>query len=311
MKVYITDQLPNFVTTKLEKNGLEVINNSEIEISKEIAEVDFLISSVATKIDRNLIDQAPKLKLIANFGAGFDNIDVDYANTKGIAVTNTPGVSTTSVAEVTIGLMLTLAHRIVEGDKFVRNGNFNGWKPLAFLGSQLAGKNLGIIGFGQIGIAVNNFAQNFSMNINYWQPRKLTTEQERVLNVSHQDFDHLVSESDFVVILAPLTSDNYHQFNRTVFNKMKKTAFLINAARGPIVNEKDLVQALEKREIAGAALDVFEHEPSFEEPLKNMDNVILTPHLASATIEARDAMGELVVDNIMNFIRDKKITTVN
>ncbi|BDR58079.1 2-hydroxyacid dehydrogenase family protein [Xylocopilactobacillus apicola] len=317
MKVYITDRIPEIATTKLEKNKLTVktFNGSklitEAELIEEVADADFLITALSTKVDKNIIDHAPKLKLIANFASGFNNIDTAYARKKGICVTNTPIVSTTSVAEVTIGLILSISHRLVEGDQLMRSTGFDGWRPLFFLGHEIAGKNLGIVGLGNIGKAVANLAQSFSMNVFYWQPRRLKPEQERVLNLSYLEFDELVKTSDFISLNSPLTDDNKHQFDQNVFAQMKDSAYLINAARGPIVDEAALVSALKNKEIAGAALDVYEHEPAVSEELKSMKNVVLTPHLGNATIEARNAMAEVVVDNVMKVIRGEAVPAVN
>ncbi|BDR56015.1 putative 2-hydroxyacid dehydrogenase [Xylocopilactobacillus apis] len=318
MKVYITDPIPKVAREKLEENHLEVTTfdgNGKLIIEKELIQAventDFLITSLSTKVSPNVIDHAKDLKLIANFGAGFNNIDTVYARKKGILVTNTPLVSTNSVAEVTLALMLSISHRIVEGDTLMRNNGFSGWQPLFFLGHELAGKTLGIVGLGHIGKAVANLAQNFSMNVKYWQPRRLNSEQESILNVEYRDFEDLIKNADLITIHAPANKDNFHQFNTDIFNKMKESSFIINAARGPIIDEKALVSALKEKQIAGAALDVYENEPNVEPELKKMKNVILTPHIGNATVEARNAMAEIVVDNIMKVIRGEEVTTVN
>ena len=318
MKAYITNPLPQIAINKLTQSNLtvETYSNKEHLITKDellkvVPDTEFLLTSISTKIDREIIDRAPNLKIIANFGSGFNNIDIEYARQKGIPVTNTPFVSTTSVAEFTLGLMLGIAHRINEGDQLIRHQGFNGWQPLFFLGHELSHKTLGIIGMGSIGQAVAKLAQSFQMKVIYWKPKPLSNDKETDLSVQYHKLDDLLANSDFVSLHSPLTKDNHHQFSTKTFKKMKNSAFLINAARGPIVDEKSLVTALKDKEIAGAALDVFEHEPNVENELKTMNNVILTPHLGNATVEARNAMALVVVDNVLKTINGDEVAAVN
>ncbi|KGH64590.1 2-hydroxyacid dehydrogenase [Oenococcus oeni IOEB_C23] len=305
-KVYLSAELPGVAVEKLRANGLEVESYtgsdliSHEELSKKVSNVDFLITTLSTKVDKEIIEAAPKLKLIANFGAGFNNIDIVYAKTKKIIVTNTPRVSTNSVAEVTMGLILALSHRIVEGDHQMRQSGFPGWAPLYFLGHEIAGKNLGIVGLGNIGSEVARRANSLDMKVSYNKPNQLSDPEERALRVVYQPFDELIQTSDYISINAPLTSKNHHQFNASIFKQMKKTASLINVARGPIVDENDLLNALKTGEIAGAALDVYENEPKVNNAFKDLKNVILTPHIGNATIEARNAMADIVADNVIS-----------
>lgn len=319
-KVFIADQIPAKAVKKLQKAGLSVTIHStkkglitQNELKSAVKDTDFLITTLSTKVDESIIKAAPKLKLIANFGAGFNNIDIKAAKDNHILVTNTPVVSTNSVAEVTLGLILAISHRIVEGDRLMHNQGFSGWSPLFFLGHELAGKTLGIIGMGHIGQDVAKKAQAFSMNVQYWQPEqfRLSKQQENDLNVNFVPLDKLIKSSDFITIHAPLTSENHHQLDAAAFKEMKNSAFLINAARGPIVDENALADALKNHEIAGAALDVYEHEPNVTPELKSMDNVILTPHIGNATVEARDSMAEICADNIIEFLAGKSVKTVN
>ena len=316
-KVFISDKIPTVAANQLQQAGLEVTAYdgdgliSEDELIQQVQDADFLISTLSTTVSKAVIEAAPKLKLIANFGAGFNNIDVAMATAHKIPVTNTPAVSTNSVAEVTVGLMLSASHRIVEGDQLMRTKGFDGWQPLFFLGHELRDKTLGIVGLGNIGQAVAKLATAFGMHVQYTQRHQLPTDQEQALQVTYADFDTLVATSDFVSLHIPLTPDSQHLFNATTFKQMKANAWLINAARGPIVDEAALVTALQKGDIAGAALDVYEHEPAVEPALKTMENVILTPHIGNATVEARDQMAEIVASNVIKVLNGEKILAVN
>ncbi len=304
-KVYLSAKLPEVATEKLSENGLDVSTFSgeglisHDELLKAVTDIDFLITPLSTKVDKAIIDAAPKLKLIANFGAGFNNIDTAYAKEKGIPVTNTPAVSTNAVAEVTIGLILALSHRIVEGDQKMRHEGFPGWAPLYFLGHEIAGKTLGIVGLGNIGSDVARKANGMGMNVQYYKPNRLSDPEERSMKVTYKPFDELVKTSDYISINAPQTPDNHHQFNADVFKQMKKTASIVNVGRGPIIDEAALLDALKSGEIASAALDVYEKEPEVDDGFKTLKNVILTPHVGNATVEARDAMATIVADNVI------------
>lgn len=303
-KVLIAGRIPDHAMSILKDAGLDVdvYDDSQNLITKnelinDIADKDFLITPLSTQVDKVVIDSAPNLKLIANYGAGFNNIDNAYAKSKGIPVTNTPGVSTTSVAEVTAGLMLSLSHRIVEGDQVMRTTGFTGWAPLFFLGNELAHKTLGIIGMGNIGQAVAKRMQAFDMDILYNKHHQLDSETERKLGASFASVDEIVKKSDVITIHAPATPETHHLLGADQFKAMKSNALIINAARGPIIDEKALYNALVNHEIAGAALDVYEQEPHVDDGFKVLKNVILTPHIGNATVEARNAMAEIVAQN--------------
>lgn len=304
-KVYLTAQFPEVALTKLRENHLEVESFagdgliSHQELLAKAATADYLITTLSTVVDQEIIDAAPKLKLIANFGAGFNNIDSAYAKQKGILVTNTPQVSTNSVAELTISLILALSHRMVEGDQQMRTVGFPGWAPLYFLGHEMAGKTLGVFGLGSIGREVARKATALGMHVSYFSPHQLAAKDEQALNVAYKPFDELVKTSDFISINAPLTPETKHQFNAAVFKEMKQTAYIINVGRGPIVDETALLAALNRHEIAGAALDVYENEPNVDHAYTALKNVILTPHIGNATVEARDAMAEIVAGNVI------------
>lgn len=303
-KVLIAGRIPDHAMSILKDAGLDVdvYDDSQNLITKnelinDIADKDFLITPLSTQVDKVVIDSAPNLKLIANYGAGFNNIDIAYAKSKGIPVTNTPGVSTTSVAEVTAGLMLILSHRIVEGDQVMRTTGFTSWAPLFFLGNELAHKTLGIIGMGNIGQAVAKRMQAFDMDILYNKHHQLDSETERKLGASFASVDEIVKKSDVITIHAPATPETHHLLGADQFKAMKSNALIINAARGPIIDEKALYNALVNHEIAGAALDVYEQEPHVDDGFKVLKNVILTPHIGNATVEARNAMAEIVAQN--------------
>ncbi|GAA3621677.1 2-hydroxyacid dehydrogenase family protein [Secundilactobacillus similis] len=304
-KVYLSAKLPEVATKTLTDAGLDVSVFagdgliSHEELLKNVTDADFLITPLSTKVDKAIIDAAPKLKLIANFGAGFNNIDTAYAKEKGIPVTNTPAVSTNAVAEVTIGLILALSHRIVEGDQKMRHEGFPGWAPLYFLGHEIAGKTLGVVGLGNIGSDVARKANALGMNVQYYKPNRLSDPEERSMKVKYVSLDELIKTSDYISINAPQTADNHHQFDADAFKAMKSTASIINVGRGPIIDEAALLDALKAGEIAGAALDVYEKEPEVDDGFKTLKNVILTPHVGNATVEARDAMANIVAGNVV------------
>lgn len=241
-----------------------------------------------------MIDSASNLKIIANYGAGFNNVDVKYAREKDIDVTNTPKASTASTAELTFGLVLAVARRIVEGDKLSRTQGFDGWAPLFFRGREVSGKTIGIIGLGEIGSAVAKRAKAFDMDILYTGPHQ---KKEREIGAKYVNLNTLLENADFITINAAYNPDLHHMIDTEQFKLMKSTAYLINAGRGPIVNEEALVKALEDKQIEGAALDVYEFEPEITEGLKSLDNVVITPHIGNATYEARDMMSKIVAND--------------
>lgn len=303
--VFITAAIPQAALKVLQNAGLNVESYTgsglitKDELIKKVAGKDYLITPLSTQVDQDVIDADPQLKLIANYGAGFNNIDVKYAREKNIPVTNTPKVSTTSTAEVTTGLIISLAHRIVEGDKLMRTTGFAGWAPLFFLGHELAGKTLGIFGMGQIGQAVAKRMAAFDMKIIYTQRHQLTPEIEQKLNAKFVSMEELIKQSDILTLHAPLTPETKHILGTEQFKQMKNSAYLINASRGPVIDEGALLTVLQNHELAGAALDVYEKEPEVADDFKKLDNVILTPHIGNATVEARDAMANIVANNVV------------
>ena len=315
--VYITQEIPELALTILEDDFEIKVNNKErkltkSELIKEAKNADALLTLLSDQIDAEVMDKLPNLEVIANYAVGYNNIDVEAATERKIVVTNTPDVLTETTADLTWGLLLAVARRIVETDKYIRNGKFQGWSPKLLLGREVNHKTLGIIGLGRIGKAVARRAYGFNMKVIYNKRNPLSSEVENKLNVKYRDFQQLLRESDYIAINAPLNDSTYHLFSKKEFSLMKDKGILVNTGRGPIINEKELVKALKTREIGGAGLDVYENEPQVEEGLIELDNVVLTPHIGSATYQARNKMAELAakgviagykrinVDNIIN-----------
>jgi glyoxylate reductase len=319
MKVFVTRKIPGDSLEQLKKNNFEV-TLSEFDrplTSEELLEkskgVDALLCLLTDKIDGDLMDAiGPQLKIISNYAVGFDNINIADATDRGIVVTNTSCVEVDeAVAEHTWALIASLTRRIVEADEATRRGAFKGWEPDIFLGTSLIGKTLGIIGLGGIGTMVARRALGYKMNVIY-NKRKRDEEAEKNLGVKYSDLDTLFKESDVVTLHVPLTDETRHMINKETLNKMKKGSFLINTARGQVVDEHSLVESLKDGHLTGAALDVFDNEPNIDPELIGMPNVITTPHIASATHEAREAMGKLAVSAILETFSSKEpINIVN
>jgi glyoxylate reductase len=269
---------------------------------------DILFCLLHDKIDQAVIDANPNLRMIAAQSITPSNIDVEAATARRIPVTVTAPVTTEATADLTFGLMLAAARRMLEGDRMARAGKFPGGQSAHLMGSYVWGKTIGLVGGGGlIGKAVARRAHGFSMRVLYWTPRRKPEHEEREAGLSHVPLDELLRESDFVSIHSPLNKATRHQIGTRELRLMKKTAFIINTARGPIIDEAALVRALKRKQIAGAGLDVFEHEPKIDPALKKMPNVVLTPHLGSATPEVREEMAGIVVDNILAFIAGHKL----
>jgi glyoxylate reductase len=265
-----------------------------------VREADILFCLLHDSIDRAVVEANPDLRMIAAQSITPSNIDVEAATARRIPVTVTAPVTTEATADLNFGLMLAVARRMVEGDRLARTGKFPGGQSAHLLGSFVWGKTLGLIGGGGlIGKAMARRAHGFSMRVLYWTPRRKPEHEEREAGLTFVPLDRLLRESDFVSIHSPLNSDTRHQIGGRELRLMKKTAFLINTARGAIVDEAALVRALKQKNIAGAGLDVFEHEPKIDKTLMKMPNVVLTPHLGSATPEVREEMANIVVDNIL------------
>lgn len=310
MKLLITSNVPEKIYDDLDKHFEIKYHDSNVPLSKEeiiemIKGQDALLCPLSDKIDKDVIDAGDNLKIIANYGAGFDNIDIDYAREKGIVVTNAPApASAVSTAELAFGLMLAAARKIVSGDKVTRAGEFYGWRPTFYLGSQLKGKTLGIIGLGNIGKNLAKRARAFEMKVVYYS-RTRKEDFEKEFDIEYLDIDEVIRSADFLSLHTAFVPDLRHMISKKELEMMKKSAILINASRGPIVDEDALADALIENVIAGAALDVYEFEPRVNDKLMDLDNVILAPHLGNATFEARLEMGENAKDNLIDFKNGK------
>jgi len=308
MKVFVTRKVPGDLEPL--KNGSAMQNEvtvsefdrilTPVELIEKAKGADAILSLLTDKIDGEVMDAiGPQLKVISNYAVGFDNINIKDATDRGIVVCNTPCDEVDeAVAEHTWALISSLTRRIVEADEATRRGAYKGWEPDIFLGMSLIGKTLGIIGLGGIGTMVARRSSGFKMNVVYFK-RTRDNACEEELGVKYCSMDSLLAESDIVSLHVPLTEETRHLINSDMLSKMKKGSFLINTSRGPIVDEHDLVDALRSGQLAGAALDVFDNEPNIDPELVGMENVILTPHIASATHEAREAMAKLAVNGIL------------
>jgi glyoxylate reductase len=276
------------------------------DLLEKVRDKKGILPLLVDTIDQEVMDAAPELMIIANCAVGFDNIDVAYAKQKGILVTNTPGVLTETTADLTWTLLLAVARRIPQADLFTREKKYKGWELDLFLGMEVTGKRLGIIGMGRIGKAVAARAQAFQMEIIYSDPQRLSPEEEKKFGASRVSLDELLSISDYVTIHTTLTPETEHLISQEKLKLMKKEAILLNVARGPVVDEKALAEALEKRQIWGAGLDVYEREPEIEEKFFSLDNVILLPHIGSATFETRKKMAMMAARNLVQGLRGER-----
>jgi glyoxylate reductase len=311
-KVYVTRELPERgLKTIKERFDAEVWPEYAPPPKKTIVEkakdVDALATLLSDKIDAEVFDAAPKLKMIAQLAVGFDNVDVQEATKRGIYVSNTPEVLTDTTADFAWTLLMALARRVVEADKYIRMGKWKvGWHPAMLQGRDVYGATMGIVGAGRIGYAVAKRATGFSMKILFYDviPRP---EMEKDFGAKKVDLDELLKQSDFVSVHVPLMKETHHLINAEKLRLMKKTAYLINNSRGPVVDEKALYEALNEGRIVGAGLDVFEQEPtSLANPLLKLDNVVVAPHISSASYETRSKMAEMVADNLIAFFEGKK-----
>jgi len=309
-KVFVTRLLPGSGLERLkEVADVEVNSENRIvtrdELMNGVKGKDGLISLLTDTIDAHVMDASPKLKVVSNYAVGFDNIDLKAATERGIYVTNTAEVLTEAVADLTMALILGIARRIVEADKFLRRGEWKGWAPTLLLGSNVYNKTLGILGLGRIGAAVARRAKGFNMQLIYYDAVR-NEKLERELGITFVSFENLLKQSDYISIHVPLLASTHHMMGEKEFKLMKPTAYLVNTSRGPVVDEKALYKALKDGIIAGAGLDVFEKEPiEKDNPLISLDNAILLPHVASGTIETRIAMADLAVENLISVLQGR------
>lgn len=282
------------------------------ELIRRIRGKDGLLCLLSDRIDVEIMDAAgPQLKVISNYAAGYNNIDVKAATERGIAVTNTPGALREATADLTWALLLSAARRIVEGDRYMRAGKFVGWGPKLLLGHDVWGKTIGIVGMGDIGGAVARRARGFNMRILYHNRRRNEV-LEKELGAEYRALDDLLREADFITLHVPLTPETHHLIGRRELEMMKSTAVLINVARGEVVDEKALVEALRSGKIAAAGLDVYENEPEMSPGLAELENVVLTPHIGSATHTSRDTMARMAASNLLRALNgEKPVNLVN
>ncbi|MDX2224549.1 MAG: D-glycerate dehydrogenase [Rhodospirillaceae bacterium] len=307
--VVVTRKLPEAVETRMMELFDVRLNVDDhpfntTELLDAVKDCDVLVPNLADHVDARVIAAAgPRLKLIANFGNGTDHIDVQAAHARGIIVTNTPDVLSEDTADMTLAMMIAVTRRLIEGARLIQGGKFKGWSPTHMLGHRFWGKRLGIIGMGRIGLAVARRARGFGMAVHYHNRRRLHPEIEAEVEATYwESLDQMLARTDIITIHCPHTPATFHLLSERRLKLIKPSAYLINMARDEIVDEAALIKLLAEKRIAGAALDVFAHEPAVNAKLLVMDNVVLSPHMGSASIEGRVAMGEKVIINIRAFI---------
>jgi len=307
MKIFITRKIPepglDFLRKyhEIEVNPQDLVLSKQ-EILKELKGKDGLLCLLTDIIDKEIIESEPNLKMIANYAVGYNNIDIKTATKHKIPVSNTPDVLTDTTAEMAWALLFSVARRVVEADRFTRQGKFKGWAPMLMHGQDVTGKTLGVIGTGRIGSAFALKSKGFKMNILYYDQVK-NKQIEEELFAKKVELGRLLKESDFISLHIPLLSETHHLIGEKQLKMMKKTAILINTSRGPIVDEQALVKALKNNRIFGAGLDVYEHEPQINKELLKLDNVILQPHSASATTETRTKMAIIAAENMITGLK--------
>jgi glyoxylate reductase len=306
--VIVTRKLPDPIETRMMELFACRLNLDDTPLSKPeliaaVERADVLVPTVTDRIDADVLAAAgPSLKLIASFGTGIDHVDLAASQRQGIVVTNTPGVLTEDTADMTMALILAVSRRLAEGERLIRSGGWTGWGPTSMLGHRIWGKRLGIVGMGRIGMALARRAKGFGLSVHYHNRRPVTEEVENALEATHwESLDQMLAHMDILSVNCPHTPATYHLLSARRLRLLQPQAILVNTARGEIVDEEELVRLLETRAIAGAGLDVFEHEPAIDPRLRALDNVVLLPHMGSATIEGRLAMGEKVIINIKTF----------
>jgi glyoxylate reductase len=306
--VIVTRKLPDPVETRMMelftcRLNLDDRPFDKAELIDAVGCAEVLVPTVTDRIDAQVLAAAgPGLKLIASFGTGVDHLDLAAAQQRGIVVTNTPGVLTEDTADMTMALILAVSRRLAEGERLIRSGGWTGWGPTSMLGHRIWGKRLGIVGMGRIGTAVARRAKGFGIAVHYHNRRPVPEDVENALEASYwESLDQMLAHMDIVSINCPHTPATHHLLSAARLRRLQPHAILVNTARGEIVDEEELLRLLELRAIGGAGLDVFEHEPAVDPRLRALDNVVLLPHMSSATIEGRIAMGERVIINIRTF----------
>jgi glyoxylate reductase len=313
-KVYVSRLIPeNGMKLLYEKFDVVVNPEDRVATREELLEnvkgKDALLCLLTDRIDAEVFAANPNLKVVANYAVGYNNIDIKAANEYGIPVSNTPGVLTETTADFAWTLLMATARRVVEGDKFTRAGKFKGWGPLLLVGQDVHHKTIGIIGFGRIGQAVAQRARGFDMNVLYYDVNQMP-EVAKKYDAEYRSIDDLLRESDFVSLHVDLNETTHHLISDREFGLMKPNAYLINSARGPVIDEAALVRALQAGRIAGAGLDVFEDEPQLAAGLAQCENAVIAPHIASATRETRGAMARIAAENIIAALEGKRPPTI-
>ncbi|NOZ41923.1 MAG: D-glycerate dehydrogenase [Alphaproteobacteria bacterium] len=306
--VIVTRKLPDIIETRMMelfnvRLNLDDHRFSAAEMADAVKETDILVPTVTDRLDARILAQAgPALKLIANYGAGIDHIDLASARSRNITVTNTPGVLTEDTADMTMAMLLAVPRRLIEGERLMRSGEWSGWSPTSMRGSRIWGKRLGIIGMGRIGQAVARRARAFGLSIHYHNRHRVGTDIAEELEATYwESLDQMLARMDIISINCPHTPATYHLLSARRLKLMQKHAFIINTSRGEVIDENALIRMLSAGELAGAGLDVFENEPAVNSRLLQMPNVVALPHMGSATTEGRNDMGEKVLINIKTF----------
>ncbi len=309
--VIITRKLPDIIETRMRelfdaRLNLDDIPMDRAALIEAVARADIIVPTITDRLDAEIIEAAgPNLKMIANFGTGVDNIDMQAAEARGITVSNTQGALTEDTADMTMALILATARRLVEGVQVIKNGTpeWKGWSPTWMLGSRIWGKRIGIIGMGSIGSALARRAKAFGLQIHYHNRNRVTDELEEELEATYwESLDQMLARMDIISVNCPHTPATYHLLSARRLRLMRPDAYIVNTARGEVIDENALAQMIEAGELAGAGLDVFEHAPAVNPKLKASDKVVLLPHMGSATLEGRVEMGEMVIINIKTFI---------
>jgi len=310
MKVFITRELPETVFELLRKSKISFDYYKKDRpiprklLLQKVKNCEALISLLTDKIDREVIDKMIDCKIIANYAVGYNNIDIDYAKKKNIIVTNTPDVLTESTADLTMALVLACARRLPESENLLRNGKYKGWKPKLLLGTELKNKTFGILGTGRIGTAVAIRAKSFGTSIIYFDNKK-NLKLEKATNARKVKLNNLLRNSDIISVHLPLNDRTFQYLNKERLNQLKENSILVNTSRGEIIDERELIKLLKREKNISVGLDVFENEPKLNPELLKFPNVLVLPHLGSATNEARDAMAELAVKNVINVLKGK------
>jgi glyoxylate reductase len=307
--VVVTRKLPEVIETRMMELFDTRLNETDVpwsktELTEAVKTAEVLVPTVTDRLTSSILAHVnPNLRLIANYGTGVDHIDVEAAYARGITVTNTPGVLTEDTADMTMALILAVSRRLVEGERLARSGDWSGWSPTSMLGHRITGKRLGILGMGRIGTAVARRARGFGLAIHYHNRRRVPEELESELEATYwESLDQMVARMDIISVNCPHTPATFHLLSARRLKLARPEAIIVNTSRGEVIDEAALTRMLRNKELAGAGLDVFEHEPTINPKLRELDNVVLLPHMSSATIEGRIDMGEKVIINIKTFI---------